>query len=66
MAGRANDYCAQSGKKFFPLNMAEQAAVPAGGPGYSVTFRCLEPDDAELRRPNFQPAPNFVIEQRNQ
>jgi hypothetical protein len=30
----ANDYCAQSGKEFFPLNMAGQAAVPAGGPGY--------------------------------
>ena len=27
----ANDYCVQSGRKFFPLNMAEQAAVPAGG-----------------------------------
>jgi hypothetical protein len=61
----ANDYCAQSGKNVFPLNMAEQAAVPAGGPGYSVTFRS-QPDDAELKRPNFQPAPNFVIEQRSQ
>lgn len=62
----ANDYCEHDGKKFFPLNMAEQPVVPAGGPGYSVTFRCLGPHDAELKRPIFQPAPNIVIEQRNQ
>jgi hypothetical protein len=62
----ANDYCSQDGKKFFPLNMAQQPTVPAGGPGYSVTFRCLEPDDAELKRPNFQPTPNIVIEQRTE
>ncbi len=64
----ANDFCEHGGKKFFPLNMAERAKViGSGGPtGYTVTFRCLGPDDAELRRPNFQPAPNIVIEQRNQ
>jgi len=54
----ANDYCVQSGRKFFPLNMAEQAAVPAGGPGYSVTFRCLEADGRQERPlPSSAPIP---------
>jgi hypothetical protein len=54
----ANDYCVQSGRKFFPLNMAEQAAVPAGGPGYSVTFRCLQADGRQERQlPSSAPIP---------
>lgn len=56
----ANDYCENDGKKFFPLNMAEQSAVPAGGPGYSVTFRCLEPGDPELKRPDLQSTSHSV------
>jgi hypothetical protein len=61
----ANDYCEQQGRKFFPLHMAEQPTVQAGGPGYSVTFRCLDPADKELKRPTFQTDPNIVIEQRS-
>jgi hypothetical protein len=61
----ANDYCEHDGLKFFPLNMAEAPYVQAGGPGYSVTFRCLEPHDKELKRPRFQQPANLVIENRN-
>jgi hypothetical protein len=47
----ANDFCERDGKKCLPLNMAEAAKlIGAGGPtGYTVTFRCLEPDDRELK-----------------
>lgn len=61
----ANDYCEQQSRKFVPLHMAQQPTVPAGGPGYSVAFRCLDPDDKELKRPTFQADPNIVIEQRS-
>jgi hypothetical protein len=47
----ANDFCERDGKKCLPLNIAEAAKlIGASGPtGYTVTFRCLEPDDRELK-----------------
>jgi hypothetical protein len=65
----ANRFCEDSGKRFLPMNMAE-GSIPIqaaywGPTKYTVTFRCLLPNDPELLRPNFQQAPNLVIEQRN-
>jgi hypothetical protein len=58
----ATDYCENHGKKLLPLNSTQsglavnQAAY--GNTSFSMTFRCLDPDDPELRRPKFQPATN--------
>ena len=64
----ATEYCESQGKKLLPLNTT-QSGLPVnqavyGNTSYSMTFRCLQPDDPELKRPNLQPAPNFVIEER--
>ncbi len=64
-----NEFCEDKGKKFLPMNMAE-GGIPFqenlyGPTRYRVTFRCLAPNDPQLVRPNFEPAPNIVIEQRN-
>jgi hypothetical protein len=65
----ANDFCENQGKKLLPLNTNESGIGASqatwGNTTFSMTFRCLEPGDRELKRPNFQPAPNIVIEQRN-
>jgi len=62
----SNDFCEHAGKKFFPLNMKQEASLTGGTAqtGYTVLFRCLLPDDPELKRPNFEQAPNIVIEKR--
>jgi hypothetical protein len=65
----ANDFCENQGKKLLPLNTNEsgiginQAAW--GNTGFSMTFRCLSPDDPELKRPQFERSPNVVIENRS-
>lgn len=62
----ASQFCTQQGKEFFPLDMEELPGMTTPvNTGYSVTFRCLNPGDPELQRPNFQPSPNLVIENRS-
>jgi hypothetical protein len=62
----ANQYCLQNGLQFDPLQMAQLAGMTTPVPtGYTVTFRCLKQGDPELQRPNYEPAPNVVVEQRN-
>ena len=38
---------------------------PYGPTGYTVTFKCLLPNDPALAHYNLQPAPNVIVEQRN-
>jgi hypothetical protein len=60
--GKCHDYCEGKGREFLALNYQ---TIPQGGSvSFSLTFRCLLPNDPELRRPNFKPAPNVVIENR--
>jgi hypothetical protein len=57
---KANDYCAAQGRQFVPSTMGQ------GGPnGYTVTFRCLAPNDPAVTAYRLQQAPNVIIEQRN-
>lgn len=62
----ANAYCSQQGRVFVPNEMTTPpSANPYGPTNYSVTFRCLSPDDPAVAAFRLQSAPNFIIEQRN-
>lgn len=64
---KANEYCAQQGRQFVPAMMGA-SGVPAGvygQTGYSVTFKCLQPNDPAVRTYQVERAPNLVVEQRN-
>lgn len=64
---KANEFCAQQGRQFVPNNMGQSGALlnPYGPTGYTVTFRCLLPNDPAVAGYHLQPAPNVIIEQRN-
>jgi hypothetical protein len=64
---QANAYCAQQGRQFVPNNMGQSGALtnPYGPTGYTVTFRCLSPNDPAVANYHLQQAPNLIIEQRN-
>jgi hypothetical protein len=57
---KANEYCATQGRQFVPSTMGPS------GPAYTVTFRCLAPNDPAVAAYRLQRAPNVIIEQRNQ
>jgi hypothetical protein len=63
----ANDYCTQKGRVFVPNNMGQagNVASPYGPNGYTVTFRCLPPNDPAVKAFQLQQAPNVIVEQRN-
>lgn len=64
---KANDFCAQQGRKFVPTMMGERGGAinPYGPTGYTVTFRCLSPSDPAVAQYQLQQAPNVIVEQRN-
>jgi hypothetical protein len=64
---KANDYCIQQGRQFVPSNMGQagNTSSPYGPNGYTVTFRCLLPNDPAVKAYQLQQAPNVIIEQRN-
>ena len=62
----ANEFCQQKGRVFVPNNMAPQPGITNPRPtGYSVTFRCLLPNDPAVASYRLQQAPNIIVEQRN-
>ena len=65
---KANDFCTTMGKKFVPNNMGQAGNLndPSGpSTGYTVTFKCLLPNDPAVAAYQLQQAPNVIIEQRN-
>jgi hypothetical protein len=64
---KANEFCTQQGRKFVPSMMGDAAHTvgPYGPTGYTVTFRCLLPDDPAIAAYQLQQAPNVIVEQRN-
>ena len=64
---KANEFCAQQGRQFVPNNMGQSGALgnPHGPTGYTVTFRCLLPNDPAVASYHLGQAPNVIIEQRN-
>lgn len=42
--------------------LATQNASSIAVGGAAVTFRCIKPGDADLRRLNYRPIPDIVIE----
>jgi hypothetical protein len=55
------------GGKFVPSNMGPNnlALNPYGATGYTVTFKCLLPNDPAVAAYQLQQAPNIIVEQRN-
>jgi hypothetical protein len=64
---KANQFCSQQGRQFVPINMGQSGNLNnINGPtGYTVTFKCLSPNDPALANFHLQQAPNVIIEQRN-
>lgn len=64
---KANGFCAEKGRVFVPAMMGQSGALanPYGPTGYTVTFRCLLPNDPAVAQYRVQQAPNLVVEQRN-
>jgi hypothetical protein len=60
----ANEYCTSQGKEIFVTNTRSGASTYGPGGDVEVMFRCLAMNDPELKRPNLQPVPNTVIEDR--
>jgi hypothetical protein len=63
---KANEFCGQQGRQFVPNNMSQSAGiVSSNNTGYTVTFKCLLPNDPAIKGYQLQQAPNVIIEQRN-
>ena len=64
---KADKYCADMGRVFVPNNMGQNnlASNPYGPTGYTLTFRCLLPNDPAVANYRLQQAPNIIVEQRN-
>jgi hypothetical protein len=64
---KANEFCGQQGRQFVPNNMGQTAGMMNQNTttGYTVTFKCLLPNDPAIAKYQLQPAPNVIIEQRN-
>jgi hypothetical protein len=61
---KANQFCADKGRQFVPATMgnAVGAPNPYGPTGYTVTFKCLPPNDPAVANYHLQPAPNIIVE----
>jgi hypothetical protein len=64
---KANEFCAQQGRQFVPNDMGQTAGMANRNTttGYTVTFKCLLPNDPAIKGYQLQAAPNVIIEQRN-
>ena len=58
----ANQYCQEQGKVFFPKNENQKTGFRNNI--VELIFRCLQPDDPELNRPEWETRPDTVIEDR--
>jgi hypothetical protein len=59
---KVNEFCEAKGRKFVPNTMG-QAVI--GHTEYTVTFRCLLPNDPAVAKYQLEQAPNVTVEQRN-
>jgi hypothetical protein len=57
---KANDFCAQQGRQFVPINIGRAGDAT----GYGVTFKCLLPNDPAIGKLQIQQTPNIIVEQR--
>jgi hypothetical protein len=57
---RANDFCAQQGRQFVPINMGRAGDVIS----YGVTFKCLLANDPAVAKFQTQQTPSIIVEQR--
>jgi hypothetical protein len=60
---KANQFCGDQHRQFVPAVMGTNPPSPQG-PSYTVTFRCVLPNDPALAGYHGQPAPNAIVEQR--
>lgn len=64
---KANEFCTEKGRTFVPAMMGQSGAManPYGPTGYTVTFKCLLPNDPAVAKYQIQQGPNVIVEQRN-
>jgi hypothetical protein len=59
---KADAFCRSKGKRLMPINTVSNDASFSQFAHAEVDFRCLDPGDPELGRPNLQPVPNVRIQ----
>lgn len=64
MLSDANEYCSNMGKEIIVKNIESGALQHFPGGTVDVTFQCLSSGDSGLVRPEYQSAPDIVIESR--
>lgn len=60
----ANAHCSSMGKEVLVTNIESRNRGNEGAGSADVYFRCLQSGDPELQRPNYERAPDTVIEDR--
>lgn len=58
----ANKYCTGMDKEIFVTNVGHRDLNNAGAGSSDVTFRCLDKNDKDLYRPNYESAPRMIIQ----
>jgi hypothetical protein len=60
----AGQHCQSRGQQILVTNIETGTSSNGGLGTATVTFRCLAEGDPELRRPNYQRAPDVIVETR--
>lgn len=60
----ANEYCAKLGKEILVSNIGSSTTNLYGAGKAEITFHCYDKGDPQLYRPEFQRAPDVIIEDR--
>lgn len=60
----ANQACSGMGRELLVTNLGSGPSSHLPGGTVDVTFQCLSADDSALRRPEYKPTPDVLIESR--
>lgn len=58
---KAYSFCAEKGKEMMPANTSQNNADFSTFAHAEITFRCLDKNDPELRRPLMESVPNIKV-----
>jgi putative hemolysin len=62
---KADDFCAQQGRKLVPSTMEPGEPGPFGPTVFTVVFQCLLPNDPAVAKYQSEQMPDVTVEQRN-
>lgn len=60
----ASNKCVAEGGEILVTNIESKPSSHLAGGTVNLTFRCLSANDPDLKRPEYKPAPNVVIEDK--